>query len=116
MGGDESMVKQFRFSELRKSIADLKAVMPKNIPTTDSTGKRCWIPGGSSGLNFCRKCLVLQRDHGELVPLEAIDSDLRQQIELWSRAEVRHDINGAIFVWNRQISRQILGLHDGGSQ
>lgn len=110
------MVKQLRFNELRKSIADLKAGMPKNIPTTDSNGQRRWIPGGSSGLRFCRKCLVLQRDHGELVPLEAIDSDLRRQIELWSRAEVNHGTNGAISVWNRQISRQILGLHDGGSQ
>ena len=116
MGDDKPTVKQFRFNELRKSIADLKAGMPKNIPTTDSAGKRCWIPGDSSGLKFCRKCLLLQRDHGELVPLEAINPDLRREIEVWSRAEVNHDTNGAISVWNRQISRQILGLHDGGSQ
>jgi hypothetical protein len=115
MGGDKSLVKQLQFNELRKSIADLKAGIPKNIPTTDSNGKRQWISGITSGLGFCRKCLVLQRDHGELVPLEAIDLDLRRQIELWSRAEV-DDTDSVVFDWNRYIARQILALHDGGSQ
>jgi hypothetical protein len=72
------------------------------VPTTTSTGERVWLKVGGSGLSFLRNLTKAMRDN-------TIPGDLRQQCELWARAEVDGSDFGEIARMNRTQARRAMG-------
>jgi hypothetical protein len=96
---------------LNRRLNDLESTAYAGwIPSTDINGNRAWIKGHGSGIKFYRD--LLEAGHGRHYPtLDELGEDLRQLVDLWSRAEVDGDNFGGIARANRELARRILGGH-----
>jgi hypothetical protein len=88
---------------LRKRLEDLEAQNHRGrIPTTVQDGQRVWLKVGGSGLSFLRLLTKALRDND-------VPSELRQQCDLWSRAEVDDPGFSEIARMNRTQARRAMG-------
>jgi hypothetical protein len=102
-----------RLESLRRRIDELEASENAgSIPTTDKSGKRAWIRGRGCGIKFMREMLELSHD-GSYPSQAELSEDLKEQLDLWSRAEVDGQEFGAIARSNRELARDIRGLPHG---
>lgn len=98
-----------KIESLQKQIAAIESRMGSGkIATTDNAGRRAWITG--SGIHFYYEVMKLGRDEGHPLTFAELPEHLRDLVTLWSRAEIDRGEHGALSVWNRNISRRLLGL------
>ena len=89
--------------DIRKRAEQIEAgAHVGRIPTTTPTGERVWLKVGGSGLSFLRNLTKGMRDH-------VISGDLRQQCELWAKAEVDGPEFSEIARMNRTQARRAIG-------
>ena len=96
---------------LASRLGDLEAEVHVGwIPSTTLDGERAWIKGRGSGIEFLRQLTLWMRDHSYPAALEALPDDLREQVDLWSRAEVDGPNFGEIARMDRTQARNVLGM------
>lgn len=97
---------------LRKEFEAIKrAANGRRIPTTDASGKRCWIEGRGSGILFYYDFLKLQHDAGQTLAFSELPADMQTRILLWSRAELDGYEHGGI---SRACKAMALSLMEAG--
>jgi hypothetical protein len=98
-----------KVDKLTARLGDLEAEVHQGwVPSSTPDGERAWIKGRGSGIRFLRELTLWMRDHAQ----DELPDDLREQVDLWSRAEVDGSGFGEIARMNRTQSRRFLGLED----
>ena len=101
-----------KIDKLASRIGDLEAEVHAGwIPSTTKTGERAWIRRRCSGLGFLRELTKWMRDNEYPAP-DTLPKDLREQVDLWSRAEVDGSDFGEIARMNRTQARRVLGIDE----
>jgi hypothetical protein len=96
---------------LASRLGDLEAEAHVGwVPSSTPDGERAWIKGRGSGLQFLRELTRWMRDNQYPAALEALPDDLREQVDLWSRAEVDGPEFGEIARMDRTQARHVLGM------
>ena len=89
--------------DIRKRAEQIEAgAHVGRIPTTTPTGERVWLKVGGSGLSFLRNLTKAMRDND-------IPGELRQQCELWAKAEVDAPEFSEIARMCRMQARRAMG-------
>ena len=98
--------------DIRRRACEIEAKVHAGwIPSTTKTGEPAWIRGRGSGLQFLRELTEWMRDNEYPAPGD-LPEDLREQVDLWSRAEVDGSDFGEIARMNRTQARRVLGIEE----
>ena len=99
-----------RVYTLRKEFEAIKrAANGRRIPTTDASGKRCWIEGRGAGILFYCDFLKLTHDAGRTLAFSELPEDMQTRAALWSRAEVDGYEYRGISRACREAARALMG-------
>jgi len=98
--------------DIRRRACEIEArVHVGRIPSTTKSGERAWISGRGSGLQFLRELTEWMRDN-EYPASDTLPEDLREQVDLWSRAEVDGSNFGELARMNRIQARRALVIEE----
>ena len=98
--------------DIRRRACEIEARVHVGwVPSTTKTGERAWIRRRCSGLGFLRELTKWMRDNEYPAP-DDLPEDLREQVDLWSRAEVDGSDFGEIPRMNRTQGRRVLGIEE----
>jgi hypothetical protein len=87
--------------DIRRRACEIEARVHVGwVPSTTETGERAWIQGRGGGLQFLRELTEWMRDN-ECPASDDLPGDLREQVYLWSRAEVDGSNFGELARMNR---------------
>ena len=101
-----------KIDKLASRIGDLEVKVHAGwVPSITKTGERAWIRGRGSGLQFLRELTKWMRDNEYPAP-DTLPEDLREQVDLWSRAEVDGSNFGELARMNRTQARRVLGIEE----